>query len=539
MICNKSAFPARALKNGTLRYWFTLDSGDSAANLTLSANYSECGPQTGEAGQRGRHALLRRAQLRRPEHHPGGQSQHRRELQFRVTGGSTWNAANDPSFAGLTSTALAKTKAITLYDGGKLIWGTEPTGTVTDTTAPSVPGTPVASGITSTGASLSWTASTDTGSGVAGLRRVPGAGLDLDPRRPRTTSASTVLSGLTPSTAYSYTVKAKDVAGNVSAASSAGTFTTADPPNDGVIPPTTPGTPVASSVTSTGATLTWTASTAGTNPLTRVRGATGSAGRRRTVVGTATGTTFALTGLTAGTAYTYTVRAKDSPATPRRASTAVTFTTTTADRHHRAHRARHPGGLVDHPDRRDPHLGRVDRLRWQRAGRVRRVPGPGLDLDPGGLADVGVDDAHRPHGEHRVHVRGAGQGRAPATPRRRARRSTFTTLPTTSTSSCAVTYSANSWNVGFTGSVKVTNTSTSPLTWKPRVHVPLGPAGDPGLERHVVPDGVRRDGDRARVERHPRPGGQHGHRVQRVAHRHQHGPDRLHGERGDLHGRLT
>ena len=70
MIHNQSAFPARALKNGTLRYWFTLDSGDSAANLTLSANYSGCGPADGQASDRGRHALLRRARLRRPEHLP-------------------------------------------------------------------------------------------------------------------------------------------------------------------------------------------------------------------------------------------------------------------------------------------------------------------------------------------------------------------------------------------------------------------------------------------------------------------------------------
>lgn len=43
-----------------------------------------------QAGERRRDALLRRAHLRGAEHPPGGQSQHRRELQFRVTGGSTW-----------------------------------------------------------------------------------------------------------------------------------------------------------------------------------------------------------------------------------------------------------------------------------------------------------------------------------------------------------------------------------------------------------------------------------------------------------------
>ena len=139
MIHNKSALPARALKNGTLRYYFTLDSGDSAANLTLSANYSECGPQTAKPVSAGGTLYYAELSCVGQNIYPGGQSQHRRELQFRVSGGSTWNAANDPSAAGLNSTALAKTKAITLYDGGKLIWGTEPTGTVTDTTAPTVP----------------------------------------------------------------------------------------------------------------------------------------------------------------------------------------------------------------------------------------------------------------------------------------------------------------------------------------------------------------------------------------------------------------
>ena len=101
MIRNQSAFPARALKNGTLRYWFTLDSGDSAANLTLSANYSECGPQTAKPVSAGGTLYYAELSCVGQNIYPGGQSQHRRELQFRVTGGSTWNAANDASSAGL------------------------------------------------------------------------------------------------------------------------------------------------------------------------------------------------------------------------------------------------------------------------------------------------------------------------------------------------------------------------------------------------------------------------------------------------------
>ena len=78
---------------------------------------------------------------------------------------------------------------MTLYDGANLVWGSAPGPSTPDTTAPSVPGTPVASAITSTSATPSWTASTDTGgSGLAGtsLPRSPQrlAGATRPLRRP-------------------------------------------------------------------------------------------------------------------------------------------------------------------------------------------------------------------------------------------------------------------------------------------------------------------------------------------------------------------
>ncbi|WP_456825006.1 glycoside hydrolase family 9 protein [Cellulomonas sp. P5_E12] len=461
MIRNQSAFPARALKNGTLRYWFTLDAGDSATNLAVSANYSECDPQTTKPVSAGGSLYYAEISCIGQNIYPGGQSQHRREIQFRITGGSTWNAANDASFAGLNTTALAKTKAITLYDGGKLIWGTEPTGTVTDTTAPTVPGTPTASGIASTGASLSWAASTDAGSGLAGydVYRVQGTTSTLVAS---TTTATTVLSGLTPSTAYSFAVRAKDVAGNVSAASATGTFTTSTPPVD-VVAPGKPGTPVASAITSSGATLTWTASTAGTYAVAgydvlRINGPTS------TVVGTATGTTYALTGLTAGTAYTYAVRAKDSAGDVSTTSASVAFTTTAA--------ADTTAPTVPGTPAATAVTQTGAALTWA------------ASTDAGGSGLAGYD-VYRVQGTTSTLVASptsasttltgltAGTAYTYAVRAKDAAGNvstasapvTFTTLPTSTTSSCAVTYSANSWNVGFTGSVKITNTSTAPVTW--------------------------------------------------------------------------
>ncbi|MBA9050024.1 endo-1,4-beta-xylanase [Streptomyces murinus] len=90
----------------------------------------------------------------------------------------------------------------------------------TDTTAPTAPTGLAVSATTSSSVSLKWTASTDN-VGVTGYDVYRGS-----TKVGSTTSTSYTDSGLSASTAYSYTVKAKDAAGNVSAASSAVTATT-------------------------------------------------------------------------------------------------------------------------------------------------------------------------------------------------------------------------------------------------------------------------------------------------------------------------
>ena len=88
--------------------------------------------------------------------------------------------------------------------------------------------------------------------------------------------------------------------------------------------PGAPGAPTgltASAVTATSATLSWTAATGGTAPLSyRVA-------RAGTVLATVTGTTYALTGLTPGTTTTYTVTAVDATGTAGPASAPVSVTT--------------------------------------------------------------------------------------------------------------------------------------------------------------------------------------------------------------------
>ncbi|WP_285229643.1 fibronectin type III domain-containing protein [Paenibacillus albidus] len=95
-----------------------------------------------------------------------------------------------------------------------------------DTTPPTAPANLAATGKTSTTASLSWAASTDN-TGVTGYRVYRG-GAEVA----AVTGTSATISGLTAATAYTFTVKAMDAAGNLSAASNAVTVTT-DPADNG------------------------------------------------------------------------------------------------------------------------------------------------------------------------------------------------------------------------------------------------------------------------------------------------------------------
>ncbi|MEV4555448.1 glycoside hydrolase family 6 protein [Kitasatospora sp. NPDC049285] len=182
-----------------------------------------------------------------------------------------------------------------------------------DTTAPSVP-TGLAATTTSSSVSLSWTASTDN-VGVSGYDVYRGGTLVGS-----TNNLSFTDTGLSASTAYSYTVKARDAAGNVSAASAALSVTTAAGGTTDTTPPSTP-TGLAGTTTSSSVALTWSASTDNV-------GVTGyNVYRGGTLVASTTGTSYTDTGLSASTAYSYTVKAKDAAGNLSAASAALVATT--------------------------------------------------------------------------------------------------------------------------------------------------------------------------------------------------------------------
>src|SRR5208283_1969223 len=118
------------------------------------------------------------------------------------------------------------------------------------------------------------------------------------------------------STMYSMTVSARDAAGNVSSVSTALKVTTPD-----TQPPSVPAGLAANSITETGFTLSWDASTDNV-------GVTGYNvfldGSSLTSV---TGTSVQVTGLNASTMYSITVSARDAAGNVSSVSTALTVTT--------------------------------------------------------------------------------------------------------------------------------------------------------------------------------------------------------------------
>ncbi len=167
-----------------------------------------------------------------------------------------------------------------------------------DVTPPTAPGNLTATNTTQTTTDLSWDASTDN-IGVTGYDILEGTTVI------GTVSGTTFdVTGLTPATSYTFTVIAKDAAGNESAPSNAANVTTLLPPDTEA--PTVPSNLSAANITMFSLDLSWTASTDNV-------GVTGyDVYEGVGLIGSTATTTFSVTGLSPATLYTFTVVAKDA-----------------------------------------------------------------------------------------------------------------------------------------------------------------------------------------------------------------------------------
>ncbi len=153
------------------------------------------------------------------------------DVRYRSTGSSNWTTlssnTNTINVTGLTTTTQYEAQVRSNCVGGASSpYSTSinftTTGTGPDTEAPSIPTKLTTSSITSTSIGLSWNASTDN-IAVSGYDIYQGITLLTT-----VTSTDYNVTGLTPSTAYTFSVKARDAAGNISSPSNTISATTSD-----------------------------------------------------------------------------------------------------------------------------------------------------------------------------------------------------------------------------------------------------------------------------------------------------------------------
>jgi len=185
-------------------------------------------------------------------------------------------------------------------------------GMPSDSQPPSAPSALGATAASSSVVNLSWTASTDN-IGVAGylIERCSGAGCSNFTQIAAPAGTGTTFSdtGRAPATSYSYQVRAKDAAGNLSPYSNVATTTTLPDST----PPSAPSSLVATAVSGSRIDLTWTGSTDDVGVTGYlVERCSGPGCNSFTQIAPPTGTTYSDTGLTAGTSYSYRVRATDA-----------------------------------------------------------------------------------------------------------------------------------------------------------------------------------------------------------------------------------
>ncbi|MFF5229098.1 glycosyl hydrolase family 18 protein [Dactylosporangium sp. NPDC000521] len=181
--------------------------------------------------------------------------------------------------------------------------------------APNVPAGLSVTGRTTKTVSLAWTAPAATDFPIAGYDVYRGSTVVAS-----STTPSAVVNGLTPNTAYSFTVRARDTRGNVSADSAAVSATTLNPADDTTAPPA-PGNLRSTAKTSVSVTLAW-------NAVTDPSGIAGyDVYRGSTLAASSTGTSVVVSGLAPLTAYSFTVRARDTYDNTSPASAAVSVTT--------------------------------------------------------------------------------------------------------------------------------------------------------------------------------------------------------------------
>ncbi len=127
-VVNKSAFPARMGDRLSFRYFFTLEPGVTPNMITINTNFNQGATVSAPQLLSGSTYYVK-VDFTGTKIYPGGQSNFRKEVQFRITSSGAWDPTNDWSFQGIPTTPGAtpvKTQNISLYDGATKVFGNEP-----------------------------------------------------------------------------------------------------------------------------------------------------------------------------------------------------------------------------------------------------------------------------------------------------------------------------------------------------------------------------------------------------------------------------
>lgn len=220
---NQSGWPARVTDNLSFRYYFTLESGVSPSQITLNANYNQCSAPTGPTQHAGSiyYVTISCAGVKI---YPGGQSQYRKEVQFRIASSGAWDPSNDWSYAGVGTTpggTPVLVNNIPVYAGGARVFGNEP-GTTAGFTLSASP----ASVSTAVGASTTSTISIARTGGFAGAVALAASGLpqgvtaSFSPASATGSSSTLTLTASSTATPGTATVLITGTSGSVTASTS-------------------------------------------------------------------------------------------------------------------------------------------------------------------------------------------------------------------------------------------------------------------------------------------------------------------------------
>jgi endoglucanase len=133
VIYNKSAWPARIIKNLSFRYFVDIsevvNAGRNSSDIQVKLNDKQGASISNlKVLDQAKNLYYVQVDLDGSKLYPGGEEHYKKEIRFRLTSPiSAWNPDNDWSYQDIKNiNELVKNEKIAIYDSGKLIYGNEP-----------------------------------------------------------------------------------------------------------------------------------------------------------------------------------------------------------------------------------------------------------------------------------------------------------------------------------------------------------------------------------------------------------------------------